>query len=164
VARDEAEASALTLEAGIDVELPRFTCFGTGVEEALTRGLLSMKTVDAAVTRVLVEKSRLGLFENPYTNEDAITLGAPEHRLVAADAFAGVLYGDINPAAKLPVSIPRSAVAMPYFYNHKLKSAGSPIQPELGAVYPFGHGISYTTFAYSDFALRRSLVPIDGEA
>ena len=80
-----------------------------------------------------------------------------------ADAIAGILYGDINPSGRLPISIPKSAGAMPYFYNHKLKSAGAPIQPEFGAVYPFGHGLSYTTFRYSDFHLSSATVPIDGE-
>ena len=88
VALDEAEASALAVEAGIDAELPGFTCFGTGIEKALDRGILSMKTVDAAVRRILVEKSRLGLFEKPYADEGAITLGAPEHRQIAAEAAA----------------------------------------------------------------------------
>jgi beta-glucosidase len=370
VARDEVEASALALQAGMDVELPGFTCFGNGVEKALERGILSMQTVNAAVTRILVEKSRLGLFEKPYADEGAITLGAPEHRQIAAeaaarsivllknngllplkdegttaiigpladdplavfcgysfpvhliraqhqmqtheahtlhqaiaarartgavtfakgcdilserlldapvfpdevgadkrhnksavsadrsgiqtavatasnadriviavgdlsglfltgtvgegsdasslvlpgvqqelvdallalgkptvivllngrpynlgeafsrasavieawlpgqegaDAIAGILYGDINPGGRLPVSIPKSAGAMPYFYNHKLKSAGTPIQPDFGAVYPFGYGLSYTTFSYSDFQLSGTTVPVDGD-
>jgi len=372
VARDEAEATAQALQAGMDVELPGFTCFGTGVEEALSRGILKMSIVDEAVTRVLVEKSRLGLFENPYVDEGAITLNTPEHRKIAAkaaarsvvllkndgilplqdegttalvgpladdqlalfcgysfpvhliraqrlmdtdtryaqtlreafegrasvgtilysrgceifterlleapvfpgdvdaeqgqkkstiskdesgledalavaakadriivvvgdlsglfltgtvgegsdassftlpgvqqklvdallslgkptvivllsgrpynlgeafsranavieawfpgqegaDALTGIIYGDINPGGRLPVSFPKSAGAMPYFYNHKLKSAGSPIHPEFGAVFPFGHGLSYTTFEYSDFQVLSRKVRIDGE-
>jgi beta-xylosidase len=372
VARDKAEAAALALKAGMDVELPGFTCFESGVEEALSRGILEMSTVDEAVTRVLVEKSRLGLFENPYAEEGAIALNCPEHRQIAAEAaarsvvllkndgilplpdegttalvgpladdqlalfcgysfpvhliraqrlldtdtryaqtlrealesrvsvgtiahsrgcqifsermleapvfpgdadaeqgqkkstistddsglpdalavaakadrivvavgdlsglfltgtvgegsdasslalpgvqqklldsllsldkptvivllsgrpynlgeafsranavieawfpgqegaaaLAGILYGDINPGGKLPVSFPTSAGAMPYFYNHKLKSAGSPVHPEFRAVFPFGHGLSYTSFAYSDFRVPSRKVPNDGE-
>jgi beta-xylosidase len=372
VARDEAEAAAQALQAGMDVELPGFTCFGTGVEEALSRGILKMSTVDQAVARVLVEKFRLGLFENPYVEEDAITLNTPEHRKIAAEAAArsvvllkndgilpledkgttaligpladdqlalfcgysfpvhliraqrlmdtdtryaqtlrealegrasagsilysrgcqifterlleapvfpddidaergqkkstismdesgfedalaaaaeadrvivavgdlsglfltgtvgegsdassltlpgvqqklvdailsldkptvivllsgrpynlgeafskanavieawfpgqegaaalgGIIYGDINPGGRLPVSFPKSAGAMPYFYNHKLKSAGAPIQPDFGALFPFGHGLSYTSFEYSDFRLSHEKVRIDGE-
>jgi beta-xylosidase len=372
VARDEAEAAALALKAGMDMELPGFTCFRTGIEQALERGILKMSTVDAAVTRVLVEKSRLGLFEKPYADEGAVALNTEEHRQIAAqaaarsivllkndgtlplrdegttaligpladdqlavfcgysfpvhliraqgimdtdtryaktlrqalaertaagtiafskgcdifterlmeapvfpgdagaekgqkkipisydesgfaealsvaagadriiaavgdlsglfltgtvgegsdasslslpgvqqklvesllslgkptvivllngrpynlgDAFsranavveawlpgqegaaalAGVLFGDINPGGKLPVSVPKTAGAMPYFYNHKLKSAGSPVQPEFGAVFPFGYGLSYTTFELSDFRLKSRKVRIDGE-
>jgi beta-glucosidase len=80
-----------------------------------------------------------------------------------AAALAGVLFGDINPGGKLPVSFPKTAGAMPYFYNHKLKSAGSPVQPEFGAVFPFGYGLSYTTFELTDFQLKGKKVRIDGE-
>jgi beta-xylosidase len=371
VARDAADAAALALNAGMDMELPGFTCFRTGVEEALARGTLSMRTVDAAVTRVLLEKSRLGLFENPYADEGGIVLNSVEHRRVAAEAsarsitlltndgmlplrdegstaligplvddqlavFSGysfpvhliaaqrladdrtryaltlrqalserassgtilyskgcdifterlrdapvfpgdesagkgqkstisndetgipdamavaaqadriilavgdlaglfltgtvgegsdtaslalpgvqqklvdsvlslgkptvivllsgrpynlgnafskanavieawlpgqegaptlarILYGDIEPGGRLPVSFPKSAGAMPYFYNHKLKSAGTPVQAEFGAVFPFGHGLGYTTFRYADFRVGTRKVPIDGE-
>jgi beta-xylosidase len=372
IARDEAEAAAQALQAGIDVELPGFTCFGTGVEEALSRGILKMSTIDEAVIRVLVEKSRLGLFENPYVEEGAITLNTPEHRKIAAEAaarsmvllkndgmlplqdegttavigpladdqlalfcgysfpvhliraqrlmdsdtryaqtlreamdrrasagkilysrgcqifterlmeapvfpgdaeagqgqknstismdesgfddalsiaskadriiaavgdlsglfltgtvgegsdassltlpgvqqklvdallslgkptvivllsgrpynlgdafskanavieawfpgqeggaaLAAILYGDINPGGRLPVSFPKSAGAMPYFYNHKVKSAGSPIHPDFGAVFPFGYGLSYTNFEYSDFQVSHREIQIDGQ-
>jgi beta-xylosidase len=370
VAADEAEASALALKAGIDVEMPGFAYLRAGVPKALARGLLDMATVNAAVTRVLVEKSRLGLFENPYAEEGALSLGSEAHRRLAAEAaarsmvllkndgtlplsgegttalvgpladeqlaffcsysfpvhliaslhtvdrqtryartlrealgrrlpesrllyskgceifsarptrtpvspaelgerteagplsldesgfeaavqaasradriivavgdlsglfltgtvgegsdasslrlpgvqqrlverlldtgkpvivvllngrpynlgeafgraaavleawlpgqegaeaLAAVLFGEINPGGRLPVSIPRSAGAMPYYYNHRLKSAGTPAQQEFGAVFPFGHGLSYTRFAYEEFAVEEAEVPVDGE-
>jgi beta-xylosidase len=370
VAADEAEAAALALRAGIDVEMPSFACLRAGVEKALARGLLDMAVIDAAVTRVLIEKSRLGLFEHPYAEEGALSLGCEEHRRLAAEAaarsvvllkndgslplpaegttalvgpladeqlaffcsyslpvhliaslhavdretryartlrevlserlpdgrllfargcdifrerptrtpvspaelggqtpasplscdesgfgaaveaasradrvivavgdlsglfltgtvgegsdasslrlpgvqqrlvealldtgkpvivvllngrpynlgeafgraaavleawlpgqegaeaLAGILFGQINPGGRLPVSIPKSAGAMPYYYNSKLKAAGSPAQPEFGAVFPFGHGLSYTRFAYEDFRVKEAAVPIDGE-
>lgn len=370
VAEDSVEATALSLKSGLDVELPSFTCFREGVEGALGRGLLDMDTIDAAVKRVLVEKSRLGLFEKPYTDTDSIRLKAPERvslsaeaaarslvllkndgtlplrdtgttalvgplideqlalfggysfpvhllaaqfdepdivyaktlrealvertqegrllaasgcriltgrrkdapvfpgeaevergqsisyistdeggieaavstareadRIVAAvgdlsglfltgtvgegsdvaslrlpgvqqkllealadldkplvvvllngrpynlglvferanavleawlpgqegaDAIAAAVYGEINPGGRLPISFPRSAGVMPFFYNHHLKAAGTPVQADFGAVYPFGFGLGYTTFAYSDFAVASSSVPIDG--
>jgi beta-xylosidase len=370
VAADEAEASALALRAGIDVEMPGFAYLRAGVEKALARGLLDMAAVDAAVTRVLVEKSRLGLFEKPYVEEGALCLGSEAHRRLAAeaaarsivllkndgtlplaedgltalvgpladeqlaffgsysfpvhliaslhtvdretryartlrealsgrlpadrllyakgcdifserptrtpvspaelgertvagplsldesgfaaavqaasradrvivavgdlsglfltgtvgegsdasslalpgvqqrlleallgtgkpvivvllngrpynlgsaygraaavleawlpgqegaDALAGILFGQLNPGGRLPVSIPISAGAMPYYYNHKLKSAGTPPQTEFGAVFPFGHGLSYTRFEYRDFRVAKPEVPVDGE-
>jgi len=372
VAKDEAEATALALRAGMDIELPGFTCFQTGVEKALDRGLIEIGEVDAAVSRVLVEKSRLGLFEHPYVDEGAIELNTPKHRKIAATAaeksivllkndgilpftdkgktavigpladdqlavFSGysfpvhlifafrllndttryaktlreamtersrrgeilysrgcdvlterpkevpvyptdplagkgqkksyisfdesriaeavevaskadrvvvavgdlaglfltgtvgegsdastlelpgvqqklvdalvatgkplvvvlmngrpynlgpafekasavveawlpgqegaeaitkVLYGDVNPGGRLPVSFPKSAGAMPYFYNYKLKSSGNPVQPEFGALYPFGFGLSYTTFEYRDMGVETRTVPIEGE-
>lgn len=75
-------------------------------------------------------------------------------------AITEVLYGAVNPGGKLPVSIPRTAGAMPFFYNHKLKSAGTPVQPEFGAEYPFGFGMSYTTFELSAFELPQTRVSI----
>ena len=371
VARDEAEAAALALKAGMDQELPDYASNRRGIPEALEKGLIDMGDIDAAVGRVLIEKSRLGLFEKPYVDVDGITLNTPEHRLVAAeaaaksivllkndgtlplkpegtvaligpladdqlavfcgysfpvhlimafrlsgadgkyaktlkeafeervsadrmlysrgcdvlterpmdapvfpsddntttgrqesylsfdssrideavatalkadtvvvalgdlaglfmtgtvgegsdttslelpgvqqelldrllatgkpvvvvllngrpynigsgfkkaaavieaflpgqegaDAIVETLYGDVNPGGRLPVSFPKTAGAMPYFYNHKMKSGGFPIQPDFGAIFPFGFGLSYTTFEYSDFSVKGTDVPIDG--
>jgi beta-xylosidase len=372
VARDSAEASALALGAGIDVELPGFTCFRAGIEQAIQRKLITVQDVDAAVMRVLLEKIRLRLFEHPYVNEGGIAFNTPQHRRIAAEAaeksivllkndgllplapagktaligpladdpfafFSGysfpvhvangmrapvsetrygktlrealgerlpkqelaysrgcdilaeatqdrpvfpgdaraeagqtlnqvsfdegdiahaiavasqcdriilavgdragifltgtvgegsdasslalpgvqqklldnvlalhkptvivlingrpyniqrgyseasaiveawlpgqeggeaisrVLFGEAEPGGRLPVSIPRSAGAMPYHYNHKLKSAGTPVQQEYGALFPFGFGLSYTTFEYEGFFLAEKSVPMDGE-
>ena len=78
-------------------------------------------------------------------------------------AISDTLFGKVNPGGKLPVSIPRKAGAMPFFYNYKMKSAGMPIQPDFGAEYPFGFGLSYTSFELSDFSVQDEAVPTDGE-
>jgi beta-xylosidase len=374
VAGDMAEASALAVRAGMDVEFPGYTSFAGGLREALDRGLLEMNDVDTAVMRGLVEKSRLGLFEKPYIDTGAIVLNTPEHRAfarrtaaesmvllkndgilplplpdagkiavvgpLADDPYAGycgysfpvhligayppeetvpeaartvyaairdraprsevihsrgcqlvverteqpvffpgdvgedrsmnkavlsedtseiaaaveaaasadvvvavlgdmaglfqngtvgegsdvttlalpgvqqelldalldcgtpvvivllngrpydlgrgfteaaaileawlpgetagevvadVLFGTINPGGKLPVSYVANAGAMPYFYNHKLKSAGVAPQSEFGSVYPFGFGLSYTTFTVDQVKLAADQVALDGE-
>lgn len=82
-------------------------------------------------------------------------------------AIAQVLYGDYNPSGKLPMSFPRHVGQLPLYYNHK--NTGRPNMPspdevfwshhgdvEHTPLYPFGFGLSYTTFAYSDLKLSRS--------
>ncbi|CAM3167769.1 glycoside hydrolase family 3 N-terminal domain-containing protein [Vibrio mytili] len=78
-----------------------------------------------------------------------------------ARAIADILCGDINPSGKLTVSIPKSAGAVPYFYNHKLKSAGTPICHHFGSPYNFGHGLSYTSFEYSDISITKHSVSFE---
>jgi len=49
--------------------------------------------------------------------------------------------------------VPRNVGAVPYYYNHKMKSAGTPIALHFGSRYPFGHGLAYTSFEFADLAL-----------
>ena len=79
-----------------------------------------------------------------------------------AEAVVRTLFGDANPGGKLPVSMPRSAGALPYFYNHAFKSPGTPIQPDFGAFRPFGFGLSYTEFRVFDTAVEAKEIPVDG--
>ena len=81
-------------------------------------------------------------------------------------ALADVLFGNVNPSGKLTITVPRSAGHVPAFYNHKPSARGyyhRPGTPEIPGrdyvfspptpLFPFGHGLSYTTFAYSDLAI-----------
>jgi len=64
-------------------------------------------------------------------------------------AVASVLFGDFNPGGKLPISIPRSAGHLPCFYNHKPSARRGYLFDEITPLYPFGFGLSYTTFEVS---------------
>ena len=87
------------------------------------------------------------------------TMGGP--------AIADVLFGDYNPSGKLPMTFPRSTGQIPLFYYQKntgrpridsvrytSKYIDSPNTP----LYPFGYGLSYTTFDYSNFAISRPTI------
>ena len=65
-------------------------------------------------------------------------------------AVANVLFGDVNPSGRLPVSIPRNTGSVPMYYNHKPSARRAYLFEDVGPEWAFGHGLSYTTFAYSD--------------
>ncbi|MFC3395974.1 beta-glucosidase BglX [Brenneria rubrifaciens] len=89
------------------------------------------------------------------------------------NAIADVLFGDYNPSGKLPMSFPRSVGQIPIYYNHL--PSGRPYTPENpgkytshyydeanGPLYPFGYGLSYTTFSVSDVRLSSQTMKRDG--
>ena len=84
----------------------------------------------------------------------------------SGNAIAQVLYGDYNPSGKLPMSFPRSSSQAPIYYNHK--NTGRPtmnepnsvfwshyIDEKNDALFPFGYGLSYTNFEYSNFKIDK---------
>ena len=73
-------------------------------------------------------------------------------------AVADVLFGDYNPSGKLPISIPRSAGHLPVFYNHKPNARRGYLFDDISALYPFGYGLSYTTFSFSNLRLDRARI------
>ncbi len=85
LARDKAEAALLTLQAGMDVELPSTDCYGQPIIDAVEGGNLPIALVDQAVRRGLTMKFRLGLFENPYVREEKVVevFDTPDQRALA---------------------------------------------------------------------------------
>ncbi|MEB8679972.1 glycoside hydrolase family 3 N-terminal domain-containing protein, partial [Cronobacter malonaticus] len=78
-------------------------------------------------------------------------------------AIADLLTGKHEPQGRLVVSVPKSAGAMPYYYNHKLKSGGTPYAFHFGSRYPFGYGKTWTTFRYGELEIAQARVPMDGD-
>ena len=64
-------------------------------------------------------------------------------------ALADVLFGDYNPAGRLPVSVPRSVGQLPVYYNKKNPRGHDYVEMSADPLYPFGYGLSYTAFEYS---------------
>src|SRR5213082_1536496 len=85
-------------------------------------------------------------------------------------ALAAVLFGDVSPSGKLPATFPRAVGQIPLYYNHK--NTGRPTGSEkytskyidlpVTPLFPFGHGLSYTTFGYSDLRLSAPRIPPTG--
>ena len=65
-------------------------------------------------------------------------------------AVADVLFGDVAPSGKLPITVPRSAGHLPAFYNHKPSARRGYLFDSVEPLFPFGFGLSYTTFEVSD--------------
>jgi beta-glucosidase len=65
-------------------------------------------------------------------------------------ALADVLFGDVDPSGKLPITIPRSAGHLPAYYNHKPSARRGYLLDSVDPLFPFGHGLSYTSFRYGD--------------
>jgi beta-glucosidase len=75
-------------------------------------------------------------------------------------AVAEVLFGDVNPGGKLPISIPRSVGHLPVFYNYKPSARRGYLGDEASALFPFGFGISYTTFVFTNIQLEKSKIKV----
>lgn len=74
----------------------------------------------------------------------------------AGYAVARVLFGDVSPGGKLPVSIPRSVGHIPAYYNYKPSAKRGYAFDNTSALYPFGYGLSYTSFSYQDLKISKS--------
>lgn len=66
------------------------------------------------------------------------------------NAIADVLFGDYNPAGRLPISVPRSVGQLPVYYNRKNPWGHNYVEMTSNPLYNFGYGLSYTTFEYSN--------------
>lgn len=133
--------------ARVEIGLP-------GVQEELIKGLVAL---GKPVVVVLMNGRPLAIPEVDRTAPailEAWWLGTE-----TGHALADILFGDYNPSGKLPMTFPRSVGQVPIYYNEK--STGRPFDPNSKwtskyidmpntPLYPFGYGLSYTTFEYSE--------------
>ncbi len=90
----------------------------------------------------------------------------------AADAICDVVFGDVAPSGKLTVTMPRNEGQIPIYYNHLNTGRPNPkwftkytsnyLDVPNDALFPFGYGLSYTTFEYSPMTLSSNTMPVDG--
>lgn len=79
-------------------------------------------------------------------------------------AVAEVLFGEVSPAGRLPVTVPRTVGTVPMYYNHKPSARRLYLFEEPGPLWPFGFGLSYTTFRYDGLAVSPERITPDGHA
>lgn len=132
-----------------------------GVQEDLVREVLAAAP-GKPVALVLINGRPLALTEIARSVPAILEAWMPGEQ--AAPAIADALFGAVNPGGRLPVSLPRSVGQLPIFYNLKPSGGrsnfrGDYIDQSTRALFPFGHGLSYTTFEYSGLQVDSELNP-----
>jgi beta-glucosidase len=83
----------------------------------------------------------------------------------AGNAAAAMIFGDVNPSGKLTITVPRSVGQLPVYYNHKPSARGFDYVTEKERpLFPFGYGLSYATFRYSNLRLLGKSMAAQGSA
>ena len=143
-----------------------------GLPDAQIELLKALKATGKPVVMVLVTGRPLTLVEEDASMDAILNVWSPGSE--GGRAVADVLFGEVSPSAKLPTSFPRSVGQLPLYYNHKntgrphpdtagYKKFVSCYMDELNApLYPFGYGLSYTTFEYGPVSLSSPEMSLDG--
>lgn len=131
-----------------NIELPK-------VQENMLKAL---KKLGKPIIFVLCSGSAMAL---PWENKnlDAI-LAAWYPGQAGGTAVADVLFGDYNPAGRLPVTFYASSKDLPDYENYDMSKGRTYRYFKGKALYPFGYGLSYSAFAYSDAKLNKSVLPL----
>lgn len=176
-------AAAVEAARGADVVIAAMgeTNFQSG--ESMSRAHLDLSGPQLALLRELratgkpivlvLMTGRPLLLEAVQPLVDAIVVGWHPGTM-GGPALADVLTGAYNPSGKLPITWPRSVGQIPIFYAHKNSGRPAPKHPNdhyysryidspSTPHFPFGFGLSYTTFAYSDLRVSRERIKLDGQ-
>jgi beta-glucosidase len=134
-----------------------------GVQEALTKAILA---TGKPVALVLVNGRPYAIPELAKEANAILEAWLPGEE--GGPAVANILFGDANPGGKLPITFPRSVGQLPLVYNAKPSGKrshwyGDYVDEKVTPLFPFGHGLSYTTFKYSDLKITPVKVSADEE-
>lgn len=138
----------------VDLKLP-------GVQEELAQVILS---TGKPVVAVLINGRPYAL---PWLDEKAnAILEAWLPGEEGGNAISDILFGDVNPSGKLPVTFPRHVGQLPIFYNYKPSGMysnwyGDYVSEKVTPLYAFGHGLSYTSFEYSDLSITKQTATVN---
>ncbi|MGV3530419.1 MAG: beta-glucosidase BglX [Flavisolibacter sp.] len=158
------EASEFSGEAASrsDITLP----------ESQQKLLAALKATGKPLVVVLMTGRPLALNHENETADALLNVWFQGHE--AGNAIADVLFGRYNPSGKLTMSFPRNVGQVPIYYNHKNTGRPQPEGPTQkfrsnyldvanDPLFPFGYGLSYTTFRYSDVRLSSNSLPRNGK-
>ena len=126
----------------------RSTLCYSGVQEELFR---AVRAKAKKLVVVLIQGRPLALGEIAEKADAVLLAWYPGSQ--GGLAVAEVLFGVVNPSGRLPVAIPRSAGQLPVYSGGYVATRPRYIDGSGDAAYPFGYGLSYTTFSYSDFSI-----------
>ncbi len=117
-----------------------------GVQEQLIRAIAA---TGKPLAVVLVGGSAITMQQWHADAHSILTAWYPGE--MGGQALADILFGDVNPSGKLPITFPVSEAQLPLVYNHKPTGRGDDYLNLTGMpLFPFGHGLSYTSFLYTD--------------
>lgn len=144
------DKSGLTDECTSGESRDRLTLELPGVQEDLVKEVMATGT---PVVLVLVAGRPSGSAEIHEGSAAVMMAWLPGQD--GGDAIAGILTGEFTPSGKLPITYPRTAGQIPIYYGHKVSGGrshwkGDYVDGPVAPLYPFGHGLGYTTFELTD--------------
>ena len=131
-----------------------------GLQEQMIQRIIAAKT---SVAVLIIGGSAITM--NDWINDVPAILDAWYPGEEGGNAVADILFGDYNPGGKLPITFPLSESQLPLYYNHKSTGRGDDYIDLTGKpLFPFGHGLSYTNFEYSELEIIPSKIRPDEKA
>lgn len=151
----ETGAASVSNDEGVISDMESGEGYDRATLDLMGKQLDLLKAVQATGTpTVLVTiKGRPLLLNWPSKNIPAI-VEAWYPGQEGGNAIADVLFGDYNPAGRLPISVPKSVGQLPVYYNHLVPRHQDYVEIDARPLYPFGFGLSYSAFDYSDLKLE----------